>query len=201
MRPGSYECCNVSRTKVLNCPQKSDISLNPPLSILVMLLTPRGGHTDPDKTSVLKYWHRPNNCEELEKFLGFAGYYQHFVKGYSKRAKPLNALKSGCSRSRKRGKIYKRPFPKGPVNSRVPFGDEWTTECDLAFKVLVEKLTSAPILAFADPKLSYVLHTDASGEGLGAALYQDQAGELLKTVGLLKSEKSYPTHKLEYLAL
>lgn len=93
----------------------------------------------------------PNNCEELEKFLGFAGYYQHFVKGYSKIAKPLNALKSGCSRSRKRVKIYKRPFPKGPVNSRVPFDDEWTIECDLAFKVLVEALASSPILAFADP--------------------------------------------------
>lgn len=64
------------------------------------------------------------------------------------------------------------------MNSHVPFGDEWTTECYLALKTLVEKLTSAPVLAFADPKLPYVLHTDASGEDLGAALYQEQGGKL-----------------------
>lgn len=165
----------------------------------------QGVHTDPDKTSVLKNWPRPINHEELEKFLGFAGYYRRFVEGYSKIAKPLNALKSGYNHPRKRGKIYKRPCPKGPVNCRVPFGDKWTPECDLAFRVLVEKLTSAPILAFADPKLPYVLHTDASGEGLGAALYQEQGGKLkviaYASRGLSKSEKNYPTHKLEYLAL
>lgn len=165
----------------------------------------QGVHTDPDKTSALKNWPRPTNREELERFLGFAGYYRRFVEDYSKIARPLNALKAGCSHPRKRGKIYKRPCPKGPANSRVPFSNEWTPECDLAFKTLVERLTSAPVLAFADPKLSYVLHTDASGEGLGAALYQQQDGKLrviaYASRGLSKSEKNYPTHKLEYLAL
>ena len=165
----------------------------------------QGVHTDPEKISALKTWPCPTNREELERFLGFAGYYRRFVEGYSKIAKPLNALKAGCNRPRKRGKAYKRPCPKGPVNSRVPFGDEWTSECNLAFKTLVERLTSAPILAFADPKLPYVLHTDASGEGLGAALYQEQDGKLkviaYASRGLSKSEKNYPTHKLEYLAL
>lgn len=50
-----------------------------------------------------------------------------------------------------------------------------------------------------------MLHTDASGEGLGAALYQQQGGKLrviaYASRGLSKSEKNYPTHKLEYLAL
>lgn len=110
--------------------------------------------------------------------MGFAGYYRRFVEDYSKIAKPLNALKAGYNHPRKRGKTYKRPCPKGPVNSQVPFGCEWTSECDLAFKTLVEKLTSAPVLAFADPKLPYVLHTDASGDGLGAALYQEHDGKL-----------------------
>lgn len=64
---------------------------------------------------------------------------------------------------------------------------------------------SAPVLAFADPKLPYVLHTDACDVGLGAALYQEQGGKLrviaYASRGLSKSEKNYPTHKLEYLAL
>lgn len=71
--------------------------------------------------------------------------------------------------------------------------------------MLIDKLTSAPVLAFADPKLPYVLHTDACCEGLGAALYQEQ-GEKLRVIAyasrdLSKSEKNYPTHKLVYLAL
>lgn len=165
----------------------------------------QGVHTDPDKITALKTWPRPTNREELERFLGFAGYYRRFVEGYSKIAKPLNALKAGCNHPRKRGKTYKKPRPQAPVNSRAPFSDEWTSECERAFKTLVDKLTSAPVLAFANPKLPYVLHTDASGEGLGAALYQEQGGKLkviaYASRGLSRSEKNYPTHKLEYLAL
>lgn len=70
---------------------------------------------------------------------------------------------------------------------------------------MIDKLTSAPILAFTNPQLPYVLHTDACREGLGAALYQEQEGKLsviaYSSRGLSKSEINYPTHKLEYLAL
>lgn len=69
----------------------------------------------------------------------------------------------------------------------------------------IEKLTSAPVLGFADPKLAYMLHTDASTSGLGAALYQEQEGEMrvidYASRGLSSSEKRYPAHKLEFLAL
>lgn len=61
------------------------------------------------------------------------------------------------------------------------------------------------MLGFADPKLPYELHTDASTTGLGAALYQQQGGELraiaFASRGLSRSEARYPAHKLEFLAL
>lgn len=41
---------------------------------------------------------------------------------------------------------------------------------------LIHKLTTAPVLGFADAKKPYILHTDASLHGLGAALYQEQGG-------------------------
>lgn len=165
----------------------------------------QGVHTDPDKVSALRDWPRPGNREELKRFLGFSGYYRRFVEGYSKIAKPLNSLTAGYYPPKKRGKVYKRDRPKNFVTPRAPFDAEWTPECESAFRTLIDKLTSAPVLAFADPKLPYVLHTDACCEGLGAALYQEQ-DEKLRVIayasrGLSKSERNYPTHKLEYLAL
>lgn len=81
----------------------------------------------------------------------------------------------------------------------------WTPECDDAFKTIIEKLTTAPVLGFANPKLPYSLHTDASLQGLGPTLYQEQDGQMrvisFASRGLLNCEKRYPTHKLEFLAL
>lgn len=53
--------------------------------------------------------------------------------------------------------------------------------------------------------IPYILHTDASSTGLGAALYQEQEGQLhivaYASRGLSRSESRYPAHKLEFLAL
>ena len=61
------------------------------------------------------------------------------------------------------------------------------------------------MLAYADFKTPFILHTDASGEGLGAVLYQVQEGKhrviAYASRSLSKSEKNYPVHKLEFLAL
>lgn len=66
-------------------------------------------------------------------------------------------------------------------------------------------MTSALVLGFADPQLPYVLHTDASTLGVGAALYQVQDRKprviAFASRGLSKSERRYPAHKLEFLAL
>lgn len=77
--------------------------------------------------------------------------------------------------------------------------------CQRAFDEIINKLTTAPVLGFANPKLPYVLHTDASTTGLGAALYQEQDGQMraiaFASRGLSRSEAKYPAHKLEFLAL
>lgn len=80
-----------------------------------------------------------------------------------------------------------------------------TPACQQAFETVIQNLTSAPVLAFADPQKPYILHTDASTTGLGAVLYQEQEGQLrvigYASRGLSRSESHYPAHKLEFLVL
>ena len=52
----------------------------------------------------------------------------------------------------------------------VPF--EWSAECEEAFKKLVEKITSDPILCLPDWNLDFELTADASNNGCGGILYQ-----------------------------
>lgn len=61
---------------------------------------------------------------------------------------------------------------------KKPFNEKWPTTCEYVFKTLIQKLTTAPILGFADPKQPYIVQTDASLQGLGAAIYQEQEGKL-----------------------
>lgn len=61
------------------------------------------------------------------------------------------------------------------------------------------------MLAFADPQQSYVLHVDASLDGLGGVLYQPYPEGLRPVAFISRSlspaERNYPAHKLEFLAL
>ena len=86
-----------------------------------------------------------------------------------------------------------------------PFGKCWTPACADAFRQNIQCLTSAPVLAFADATKPYILHVDASMDGLGAVLNQEYP-EGLRPVAfasrkLCQSEKNYPIHQLEFLVL
>ena len=48
----------------------------------------------------------------------------------------------------------------------------WTADCEKAFNTLKKRLTSAPVLTFADFTKPFILHVDAGNEGLGAVLSQ-----------------------------
>ena len=103
------------------------------------IVSENGIQTDPEKTEALKSWPVPHNLKTLRSFLGFAGYYRRFVKDYAKIVKPLNELLVGHP-TNKTGKKSKR--------SKVPW--EWGPKQQSAFETIIEKLTSPPILAYAD---------------------------------------------------
>ena len=46
-----------------------------------------------NKVKAVKEWKIPTKIKEVESFLGFANFYQCFIKNFSHMAKPLNELK------------------------------------------------------------------------------------------------------------
>ncbi|XP_070579112.1 uncharacterized protein [Ptychodera flava] len=161
-----------------------------------------GVETDPEKVKALETWPVPKNVHELKSFLGFTSYYRRFVEGFANIARPLTKLTAGLPARRKRGKK-----PTDSKQTQPTF--VWTEECQQAFDMLIRKLTNPPVLAYTDYSKPFELHTDASTSGLGAALYQEHivGGKVVKrpvayaSRSLSQSEKNYPAHKLEFLAL
>ncbi|GJR50434.1 putative reverse transcriptase domain-containing protein [Tanacetum coccineum] len=56
------------------------------------LIDSQGLHVDPAKIEAVKNWTSPTTPTEIRQFLGLAGYYQRFIKYFSKIAKSLTTL-------------------------------------------------------------------------------------------------------------
>ena len=61
------------------------------------------------------------------------------------------------------------------TKDRVPF--EWTEECNKAFQLMKDTLTSPQIMALPANHEGYILDTDASLDTIGAVLSQVQDGK------------------------
>jgi transposase InsO family protein len=158
-----------------------------------------GIEADPEKCEQVKNWPRSTTPEEVRRFLGFCSYYRRFVKGFSSIARPLSELMPNPTASKKRkGK-------KGADQPKTVGKWTWGQAQEEAFQKLKNCLSSPPVLGFADYAQPFELHTDASLDGLGAVLYQEQDGKkrviAYASRGLSRSERNYPAHKLEFLAL
>ena len=130
----------------------------------------------------------PKTYTEIWWFTGMTGFFQRFIKGYSKIAKPLNNLLEGEASKLKSEEL------------------ELTLEALKAFEELKMKCMTAPVLVFADFKKPFRLETDASKEGLGAVLLQESDNGQYHPVAfasqeLKGGEPKYHLLKLEFLAL
>ena len=83
-----------------------------------------------------------------------------FIRDFSKISKPITEVIIGLENQSKRVAM------KTLIH--------WSEAAQSAFEILKELCVNAPILAFPDYKLPFILHTDSSTEGLGAVLYQKQ---------------------------
>ena len=83
---------------------------------------------------------------------------------------------------------------------------EWRPDQQMSFYELKEACCNSPVLAYVDYKQPFILHTDSFLDGLGAILYQKDGEGKIRVIAyaskcLTKSERNYPAHKLEFLAL
>ena len=164
------------------------------------VISSKGVSTDPSKIAAVAEWRKPSTVTELRSFLGFASYYRRFVEGFAKLAAPLHALAAELD-----GTKVKRAARR---ISDKNFSAHWSEQCQLGFEALKDKLTTAPVLAYADFSLPFILEVDASHSGLGAVLSQEQGGKVRPVAfasrGLKPTERNmsnYSSMKLEFVAL
>ena len=135
------------------------------------------------KLERIRDWPRPTTRRQVKSFLGLMAYYQKFVNNFATIAAPLYDLTS-----------------KGHPNHV-----KWSPEAEGAFQLLKEALCTEPVLRAPDFAKPFVLHTDASGTGLGAVLAQvfDDEEHPITYVSrkLLPHERNYATIEKECLAI
>ncbi|GJX54829.1 putative reverse transcriptase domain-containing protein [Tanacetum coccineum] len=64
----------------------------PKVQFLGHVIDSEGIHVDPTKIESIKDWASPKAPTEILQFLGLVSYYQKFIEGFSKIAKPMTKL-------------------------------------------------------------------------------------------------------------
>lgn len=140
-----------------------------------------GIRTDPAKVEAVRDWPVPRSVKEVRSFLGLAAYYKRFIEGFSQICKPLYQL---CEKNRR---------------------FKWSVQCQEAFNIIKDRLSSAPVLAYPAIGKDYILDTDASQYCIGGVLSQCHDGAerviayMSKTMN--KHEILYCTTRKELLAV
>ncbi|GJT06216.1 putative reverse transcriptase domain-containing protein [Tanacetum coccineum] len=149
----------------------------PKVQFLGHVIDSQGIHVDPAKIESIKDWASPKSPTEIHQFLGLTGYYQRFIEGFLKIAKPMTKL------TQKKAKF------------------EWGDKQETAFQLIKQKLCSAQILALPEGSEDFIVYCDASKKGLGAVLMQREKVIAYASRQLKIHEKNYTTHDLELRAV
>ncbi|GJR36746.1 transposon ty3-G gag-pol polyprotein, partial [Tanacetum coccineum] len=129
-----------------------------------------------DKVQAVLSWPTPTSAKGVRGFLGLAGYYRKFIKGFGGIAAPLHKL------------VGKGSFV-------------WDDTAEAAFQSLKVALTTAPTLALPDWSHPFTVECDASGVGIGAVLTQKGRPLAYYSSPLKGSMLSWSTYEKEMLAI
>jgi hypothetical protein len=96
------------------------------VSFLGHIISEGGISVDPSKVKDVLSWKTTQNVSDIRSFLGLAGYYRRFIKGFSKISKPMMKLLA-------KGNTF-----------------EWTPRRETSFQELKKRLTTTPVLTMPD---------------------------------------------------
>ena len=142
-----------------------------------------------EKTEAVAKFPPPANIKQVRQFLGLANYFRQLIPNFATQAAHLTVLTS-----------KKTDWKEG----------ELPTSAKIAFNNIKQALCEKPLISFPDPKLPYILTTDASTGtettpgGYGAVLTQIQNGTekviAYASSTLKEHEKNYTTFAAEMAA-
>lgn len=167
------------------------------ISYLGYVVSAEGVFTSPEKIWVVRECPRPQSVKDLRSFLGFSSYYRRFLPHFAQVAKPLYDLISVANKVK-----------TSKTKSNQVLQSSWSSACDKAFSELKDRITSSSVLGYADFTKPFILESDASLQGIGAVLMQDQeegrgviayASRTLRKAE--RNDANYSSAKLELLAV
>jgi hypothetical protein len=171
----------------LYCSPKKTKLFQTSVKFLGHLISPAGVRADDEKIAQVLDWPSPTSPKGVKKFLGTVQWMKKFIWGLQKYVGTLTPLTSS--------KLNKKDF-------------RWGQAEEDAFNNIKRIMMSLPCLKNIDYKSDdpLWLFTDASGLGLGAALFQGkdwkQALPIAYESHLMTSAKrNYPVHEQELLAV
>ncbi|KAJ1602776.1 hypothetical protein NDA14_000872 [Ustilago hordei] len=154
------------------------------VEFLGYIIKPTGIEMDPEKVRTVKEWPMPESIHDIQRFLGFANFYQRFIAHFARIAKPLTALVK-------------------PIEQFKKF--ELPEEAQQAFHKLIQAFTSAGVLQHFDYHLPTRLETDASDFAIAGVLKQEHEGRwhpvAFYSRKMSSAEKNYEIHDKELLAV
>ena len=170
------------------------------------LISKTGYRADPVDTAALeKLRTPPKTIGELRSLLGFLGYYRCYVQNFSKIVKPLYSLLKTKDVEPGKGKPVGKQQKGQQYNAKQTI--VWDDNLQRILDGMLDYLKSPKVIAFPNFELPFFMNCDASGDGLGAVLYQNQDG-INRVISyasrtLTDTERNYHLHsgKLEFLAL
>jgi hypothetical protein len=108
-----------------------------------------GSRVDPDKVKAILELAEPTTKGDLRTFIGMVQYHSDYIYGLAEIMEPLTRL----------------------VSQQYSM-DDWGDEQRQAFDVAKTALTNAPVLAYPDSALPYILYVDVSKIAIGGTLAQ-----------------------------
>ena len=129
------------------------------------------------KVSAISEMPPPTSKKQVQSFIGMVNYLSKFLARLPELAEPIREL----------------------CKDKVAFN--WRLEHQAAFKQIKHEIVRDPILAYYNPKKETVFQTDASVNGLGACLLQDQKLMYFASKALTETQCGYMTIEIESLVV